>query len=340
MPTSKHPATNEYHGVQVVDDYQWLENSSSPVVRQWSAAQNERSRAVLDKLPVRPLVEDRLTQLLTDTAANYFSLDWRRGEWFFLKSQPPAQQPILSTLGSLTNLRSERVILDPNKLSTNGTITIDWYVPSPDGKRVAVSLSQQGREEGTLFIYETATGERQPDVIPRVQAPTGGGGAAWNTDGTGLFYTRYPHPGERPDGELGFYQQIYFHRLGTPAEQDIYELGKEFPRIAETRLQAAPDGRHILASVANGDGGEFAHYLREPSGRWRQVTRFEDQITRAEFGRDPLYIEWGKDDALYLLSHQNAPKGKILRLPLSQHDLTKARTVLPEGTNVIQDFKP
>src|SRR5438093_9806299 len=84
-PTSKQPVTNEYHGVQVVDDYQWLETSSNPAVRQWGAAQNERSRAVLDKLPVRPLVEDRLTRLLQEAGTNYASLTWRRGEWFLLK---------------------------------------------------------------------------------------------------------------------------------------------------------------------------------------------------------------------------------------------------------------
>ncbi len=258
---------------------------------------------------------------------------------FLLKFQPPAQQPVLITLGSLTNLDSQKVILDPNKLSTNGTTAIDWYLPSLDGRLVAVSLSQNGSEDGTLYIYDSETGEKRNDVIPRVQAPTAAGSAAWNDDGSGLFYTRYPHKGEKPDAELGFYQQVYFHTLGQPADQDRYELGKEFPRIAETYLQSRLDGRYILATVANGDGGEYAHYLREPSGQWRQITRFEDQIRKAEFGRDPLYIEWPRDDSLYLLSRKDAPKGKILRLPFAQTDLAKATTVFPEGTNVIQDFR-
>src|SRR5262249_17271156 len=149
-PTSKKPATNEYHGVTVVDDYQWLENGSSPEVRLWSVAQNERARAVLDKLPVRPWVEDRLAHLLSDNSTNYSALTWRRGEWFLLKFQPPAQQPVLITLHSLTNLESERVIVDPNQLSTNSATAIDWFVPSPDGKTIAVSLSENGTEEGAL----------------------------------------------------------------------------------------------------------------------------------------------------------------------------------------------
>src|SRR5580765_2763065 len=155
---TKRPVTNQYHGVKVVDQYQWLENGSDPAVRQWSAAQNERARAVLDRLPTRPLIADRLTRLLTDTSANYFSMNWRRGQFFLLKFKPPAQQPVLITLGSLTNLNSEKVILDPNELNSNGTTAIDWYVPSLDGKLIAVSLSQNGSEEGTLYLYETATG--------------------------------------------------------------------------------------------------------------------------------------------------------------------------------------
>jgi prolyl oligopeptidase len=219
-------------------------------------------------------------------------------------------------------------------------LQVPLRVYTRDGKLIAASLSENGSEEGTLYIYETATGQQRPDLIGRVQGATAGGSAAWNADGSGLFYTRYPSPGERPGEDLHFFQQVYFHKLGTPVEQDTYELGKEFPRIAETQLEASPDGRYTLASVANGDGGEYAHYLREPSGAWRQITRFEDQVKRIEFGRDPLYLEWGKDDTLYLLSRKDAPKGKILRLPLSEPDLTNAETIFPGGTNVIDNLKP
>lgn len=340
VKTARKPVVNEYHGIRVTDDYQWLENSADPEVRRWSALQNKQARAFLDRLPTRPLVEYRLRQLLNDPSTNYYALMWRRDRFFMLKFQPPAQQSMLITLSSVTNLASERVILDLNQLDPKGGTTIDWFVPSPDAKLVAVSLSENGSESGTLYFYDTTTGQRRADVVPRVHGPTAGGSAAWNVDGTGVFYTRYPRPGERLPADLSFYQQVYFHKLGTPTEQDTYETGKEFPRIAEIELETSPDGRRILASVANGDGGEYAHYLREPVGQWRQITRFADKITHAEFGRDPLYIEAGKDDALYLLSHDKAPKGKILRLPFSAAGLGQARVVVPQGTNVIKDFRP
>src|SRR5437868_7603419 len=155
--TPKKPVTTEYHGVKVQDDYQWLENASDPAVKKWSAAQNQQARAVLDKLPTRAFVEDRLQRLFAETSPNYFGLIARRSKLFLLKFQPPAQQPILLALKSADDLKSATVVIDPNQLSTNGSTTIDWFVPSLDGKLVAVSLSQNGSEEGTLYVYETAT---------------------------------------------------------------------------------------------------------------------------------------------------------------------------------------
>jgi prolyl oligopeptidase len=197
-----------------------------------------------------------------------------------------------------------------------------------------------GVKRARCIFTKPQRGKRLSDTIPRVQGPTAGGSAAWNAENSGIFYTRYPRPGERSEAELSFYQQVFFHRVGTPSEQDRYELGKEFPRIAEIQLQSSPDGRYTLATVANGDGGEYAHYLRAPTGEWRQITKFEDQVTRAEFGRDPLYIEAGKDNAVYLLSHKNAPRGTILRMPFAQPALSNAEVIVAERTNVIQDFKP
>ncbi len=340
VAAQREPAVvDQYHGVKVLDEFRWLENGTNPAVRAWSAEQNKRARAYLDVLPMRAEVENRLTRLLTNSAPDYFGLSYRPGMVFLMQFLPWEQQPALIVVPSLTNWSAGRAILDPNRIDSKGGTSIDWYVPSHDGRWVAVSVSENGSESGTLYVYETATGKRLSDAIPRVQGPTAGGSAAWNLDNSGVFYTRYPRAGERPEAELTFYQQIYFHKLGTSGEQDRYELGKEFPRIAEIQLHANSEG-FTLATVANGDGGEYAHYLRLPDGEWRQITKFEDQVTRAEFGHDPLYIEAGKDNAVYLLSHKNAPRGTILRLPFSRPSVANAQVIVAERTNVIADFKP
>jgi len=329
--TPKKPVSNTYQGVTVEDPYQWLEEDNGTDVKAWSNAQNQLTRQYLDQLPDRATIEKQLTDWYAKTSPNYFSLVTRPGLLFAMKFQPPKQQPLLVTLTSADDLKSEKVVLDPNVLDANGTTTIDWFVPSLDGKYVAVSLSKGGSEDGTLHFYEIPTGRGVPDTIAHVQYPTAGGSAAWNADSTGIYYTRFPRKGERPDADLNFYQQVYFHKLGTPDTDDTYSIGKDFPRIAEIILEGSHDGRYILASVANGDGGDFAHYLHGPDGTWKQITQFNDQIKVARLGRD---------NAIYLLSRNAAPRGKVLRLPLETPELGKAVEIVPTGEPVIQQIVP
>jgi prolyl oligopeptidase len=331
MATPKKPVTDVYNGVKVVDDYRWLEDINDPTVRAWSDAQNRDARSYLEALPMREAIFERVKQLRSDPSPRYFALEYRNNVLFAIKRQPPKQQPLLVTLQSPDAPGSEHVVVDPNQLDTKGTTAIDFYVPSNDGKYVAVSMSHGGSESGDVYVYEVASGKPLPDLIPRVNGGTAGGGLAWNMGSTGFYYTRYPRGSERPKKDLDFYQQVYFHRLGAKTEADTYSLGKDFPRIAEIALQSSEDGRYILATMANGDGGEFALYLLAPNGEWRQIARLADQVTHGVFGLD---------GNLYLLSRQNAPRGKILRLALNSAKLTDATVVVPESKVVIQEYLP
>jgi prolyl oligopeptidase len=338
--TPKRPITDKYQGVTVSDDYRWLENWDDAEVKQWNAAQNSRSREYLDHLPARPAIKERVKRLLNAGSASYYDLQFRGGTLFAMKDQPPQQQPVLVALRSADDPASAKVVFDPNAASNKGSLSVDFYVPSLDGKYVAAALSQNGSEDSSAHIFEVATGKELSDVVPRVNFATAGGSLDWKADSSGFYYTRFPQGSERPPADVNFYQQVYFHKLGTDPGQDTYVIGKDFPRIAEIVLDMSDDGRWLVASVKNGDGGQVAHYVMDEAGHWTQVTRFEDAIVSAKVG---------PESSLYLLSRKNAPRGQILRLPLSQPKLSEAKVVVPQSSGSgsdeiarasIEDFVP
>src|SRR5271168_931502 len=261
-PAPKRPVTDEVQGVKVTDDYRWLENWDDPAVKQWSAAENARTREYLGHMPARNAIKQRIHQLLAAGSASYYDLQFRGGMLFAEKFQPPLQQPLLVVLRSADDPASARIVFDPNT-AANGSLSVDFYVPSFGGKYVAAALSENGSEDSSAHIFEVATGKELSDVVPRVNFATGGGSIAWKADSSGFYYTRYPQGNERAPEDANFYQQVYFHKLGTDAKDDTYVIGKEFPRIAETRVEVSDDGRWLVVAVANGDGGQFAHYVMD-----------------------------------------------------------------------------
>ncbi len=337
--TPKRPVTDTYTGTRgpqkVVDDYRWLENLDDPAVRDWVTLQNAATRRYLDGLPSRTAIRDELKQLFGTAPVTRYAFAFEGGKLFALKRQPPKNQPMLVMLDTNVTdahaLETERVIVDPNQRNEKGTTAIDWFVPSHDGRLVAVSLSDDGSEKGTLHFFDAASGDERSDVVPRVQNPTGGGSVAWNADGSGVWYTRYPAPMERAAEDAGFHQQVWFHRLGTPATSDEKVFGDELPRIAETHLESTDDGRYVLASVRNGDGGQVGFWLRGPNDRWRRLADFDEGYRRARFGRD---------GRIYALALQGAPRGRVVAMRLDAPTFAKATTVVAQSDATIENLVP
>jgi prolyl oligopeptidase len=328
----KRPVTDVYHGVKVVDDYRWLENFADPKVKAWVAGENEYTRSVLSKFQARAKLTSEMQALVKKVPVTRRELEVAGSKLFAIESRPPREQPELIVYRSVNNLSASKSVLDPLKLDPAGHTAIDFYQPSHDGRYVAVSLSKLGSESGDVHVFDVETGkELANDAVPRVNNGTAGGSVAWDANNTGFYYTRYPRMGERAASDLDFYQQVYFHKLGTETTADRYEVGKEFPRIAEIVLRASDDGKWILATIANGDGGDAFHYIRSSNGTWSQLTHYSDQVSAADF--DPA-------NGLYLLSRKNAPMGKILRLASPDQPMSAAQIVVPQSDVAIEAFVP
>jgi len=328
-PTPHRPVVDTYQGVAVHDPYRWLENPADPEVAAWVAAQNAHTRRILDSWPGRDALKSRVRELTVSGSVAYGSLSAADFGLFAIKKQPPLEQNLLVVLPNADDPGSERVLVDPNVLDPTGRTAIDWYVPSFDGSKVAVSLSFSGTESGDVHVFDTADGRDLGDVVPRVNGGTAGGSLAWSADGAGFYYTRYPRPGERPHDELGFDVHVHWHALGSDPSFDRYEIGREFPRIAEIRLESSRDGLFTLASVQRGDGGEFTHWLRERGGAWHALTRYEDRCVAARLGYD---------GAIYFVSLRGAPRGCLLRVPpgAATRGIAAAAVIVPETADAIE----
>ena len=330
VDTPREPITTTYHGVDVTEDYRWLENGADARTRDWTAVQDAHARAYLESIGAREPIRRRVEQLLKVESTAYDRLARGGPTYFALKTQPPRQQPFLVALARLNDPTQERVLLDPNTLDPSGATTIDWYVPSPDGSLVAVSLSEHGTEDGTLQVLDSNSGEPVDVRIPRVNSGTAGGSLAWRGDSRGFWYTRHPGPGTVREEDLGFLQEVWFHELGTPPDLDRPELSGEVfaePRIAESLLEATTDGRWVMARVQKGDGREWQVFVRPQEGtaEWRLVADLEDRWIDAVFGTDVLFV----------LSVKDAPRGKVLVLPLTEPDAEPAE-VVPAGRVAVE----
>lgn len=318
--------SDSYGDITVNDSYRWLENQADPKVHQWSVAQDKRTRKYFDGLASRKPIFDHLMAKISATSSSYYDLQAAGDKVFALYNQPPKQQPMIAVLGNAADPAQAKIVLDPNVLNPKGTTAIDWFTPSHDGSKIAVSMSENGSEDGSVHIIDVATGKQIDKSIPLVQYPTGGGSVAWKADGTGFWYTRYPDAYQSADRQH-FYEQIYFHKIGDDPAKDVYVLGKDFPKVAEIALDSHQNANYVVASVANGDGGEFAHYVISQDGKVKQVSRFEDKIVAAAIG---------VDNAMYLVSRKDAPRGKLLKLILDDLDLAHAKLIVPESDAVIQ----
>jgi prolyl oligopeptidase len=333
VETRREPETTTYHGTDVTEEYRWLEDADSEETKTWTKEQDARTRELLGTMRSFAAIKARAEEILKTESTSYASPSHGGHRYLALKYQPPRQQPLLVTMTDLADVATESTVLDPTQMDPNGTTAIDWYVPSPDGRYVAVSLSSHGTEDGTLHTYECDTGEQVDVEVPRVNSGTAGGSLAWRADSSGFWYTRHPSAEERGKENVGFFQQIWRHTLGQPASADVCDLAGVFAddRIVENKLFASPDGRWVVDLAQLGDGGDYQLFARAQDGEgWWQLADIGDRCKDAAFGGDSLFVKSTKD----------APRGQVLRLKLAHAaTVVSAKVVVPQSDVTVESVE-
>jgi prolyl oligopeptidase len=326
--TPARPVADTYHGVTVSDPYRWMEESKAPEFQAWLAAQNDYSEQLLARLPGRARLRERVAELaqgspdIRDLAPN--------GELLFYLATEPGQRGRRLVV---ENRRSgeRRVLVDTASLARDGkSVAVDWFRSSPDGSKLVLGLSEGGSEDSVLRVLDVKTGQWGPERIDRTGI-NGPWTIVWLADNRRFFYERTPE-GERYDKS-----RLYLHELGRDAAQDRavfgYGLDPALPLDAHdyTYLRTAPDSPFVVAVVVPGVSNERRFYsarvadLVAGTPKWRQLAGNDAQWFRG-------YLH-GND--LYVLSHDAAPRNKLLRVNLAKPG--EPETVLPAGSAVLTD---
>lgn len=327
---------NQLGGRQASDPYRWMEEDT-PALRTWVLAQHEYAMAQLSSLPARERIRRRLDELMRISAMGSIT---KAGERCFFRRRFEDQE--LSALYCRDTPHSEpRLLLDPNELSSDRSITLADTHPSPDGSLIAYRLSPAGSSRMSLHLMDVASKRVLADVIPGDVNPVAHAWhtrnrVAWLADNSGFYYTRCP--AATPPAEARFHHKLYFHRLGDDWRRDTLVFGESLKREQTPYPVISFDGRYLVVLVQDMSGPAACSELYlldrdDQQPKFVSVVRgVQAFIGGVAFHRDSLYIQ----------TDHGAPLGKITAIKLEDVAAGKVggTTVIPEGSYPLRSWTP
>jgi prolyl oligopeptidase len=329
---SVRPVTETLHGVAVTDPYRWMETPADPEWTPYLMGQNAYARSVLGKIPGRDTLADKIAAVSGALAA--VSQAQSAGPYIFTQVRPVGANTFkLFVREGLHG--QDRLLIDPDALAAAGThVSLDYWSASPDGKLVAYGASPAGSENSSLRFIETATGKALPEVLDRAQF----GPASWSPDGGGVFINRLKEGTKHGDADHYLDSVCWFHKVGSDPATDVKVFGKglsagvKIPDIAFPVVASQPGCDVAIGVVNNGVQNEFDLYLSplppamagQPT--WTKVCSSADDITGAAVAGPNLY----------LLTHKDAPRYRVLRTTTANPNLAAAVEVAAQSEAVIK----
>jgi prolyl oligopeptidase len=313
---------DDYHGTRVADPYRWLEEIDSAETAEWVEAQRKLTESFLDRIPARSGIKERLTRLW-----NYerYTVPFKQGDrYFYTKNDGLQNQNVLYTIKSLAG--RPRMLLDPNTLSRDGTVSLAGLSISDDARLMAYGLSTAGSDWQEWRVRDIETGKDLPDAIKWVKFSN----ISWTLDGKGFYYSRYDEPKEENKlAASNYFQKLYYHRVGTPQSKD--ELVYERPDEKEWNFDGSvtEDGNYLIIIVWTGAPKNRVYY-KDLRAKEAEVVRLIDELEAA-------YIFLGNDGPVfYFQTDSEAPRGRVIAIDTREPGRKSWKTIIPEAAESLQ----
>lgn len=306
------------------DPYRWLEDASAPEVKAWMDAQDRYARAFLAALPARERLRARFAELVYIDALSPPTHEGRR--WFYTRHPADKEKAILYYRDAEDG--PDRLLLDPNTMSADGTVSLKGWWPSRDGRYVAYKVSKNNADHATMYVRDLATGQDLPaDVIEGARYAS----ASWTPDSKGFYYTWLPLDEKIPVADLPGHAEIRYHRLGTdPAKDEVV-----FPATKDPRkfvgAQVSRDGRWLLVYVWHGwnRSDVYVRDLRAPQSPLRPFV----------VGRDALYHVMPWKGAFYVHTNEGAPRYRVFRVDPARLRRDAWKEIVPESDATLEQME-
>ena len=292
----------ELHGQRIPDPYRWLEDAGDPRTERWTADQDLLYGEARGGWPDRGLWEQRIAAL---SAVDRVRVPKARGARLFLERQNARQDhPVLWVREN----GAERPLVDPQRLDPAGRSVLEAWEPSAEGDLLAYQLSRDGTEDSRLWVLDVATGQVADGPVDRVRRSS----IAWLPGGEGFYYVRCLPPGPRR-GEERYHRRVYLHKVGSNPDADVLVFGAERDKTEFYSVAVTPDGRWLAVTATTGTGKGTDVYLADlsasPPGQpdLRPVQEGHRARTRLH-----MVPRTGPDDAVWLRTSWNAPRGRVM----------------------------
>ncbi len=329
--TPKNEQVDNYHGTVVADPYRWLENSDSEETKAWIDAQNKITFEFLGEIPARDKIKQRLTKLWD---YEKYGTPFKEGEslqdgsterYFYFKNNGLQNQSVLYTLKSLDD--EPQVLLDPNKLSADGTVALSGLSISDDGKLLAYGLATSGSDWQEWKVRDVATGKDLDDHLKWIKFS----GASWTTDNQGFFYSRYDEPNSKTQLEdVNYYQKLYYHKLGTPQSEDILIYQRPDQKEWGFGGGVTEDGRFLIISVWLGTDSRNLVFYKDLKNPDAEVVELIN-----EFEADYSFIDHD-DSVFYFRTDLNAPRGRVIAIDINKPDKSAWQEIIPQSKATLE----